>query len=156
MRFSELSFLKKSLVFKLCHLMYYLHQHKKESVLLGYYVMPSAFYLQWKRGFVEAFMVIIKSWIKALDFKHLAYLCFVSSLLVNFCLWDKLSCVPGWLQILCVAKDDLEFLIFLPLPPQFGDYRLFHRSWFMQYWGLTPKLHAFLASCVPTDLYPQP
>lgn len=41
--------------------MYYLHQHKKESVLLGYYVMPSAFYLQWKRGFVEAFMVIIKS-----------------------------------------------------------------------------------------------
>lgn len=28
--------------------MYYLHQHKKESVILGCYVMPSAFYLQWK------------------------------------------------------------------------------------------------------------
>lgn len=106
-------FFKKSLVFKLCHLMYYLHQHKKKSVLLGCYVMPSAFYLQWKRGFVEAFMVITKSWIKALDFKHLDYLCFVSSFLVNFYFGDGLSCVPAWLHILCVAKDDLELLIFL-------------------------------------------
>ena len=33
-----------------------------------------------------------------------------------------ISC-PGWSQTCYVAKDDLELLIFLPLPLQYWDYR---------------------------------
>jgi hypothetical protein len=36
-------------------------------------------------------------------------------LLTLFCFRDKVSCSPGWPQILYVAKDDLKFLTLLSL-----------------------------------------
>lgn len=43
----------------------------------------------------------------------------ISSLIFVFL--DRV-CSPGWPQIFYVAKDDLKFLIFLPLPPEWPDY----------------------------------
>lgn len=56
---------------------------------------------------------------------------------------EVVSGSPGWPQSLYVAKDDLEFLNFLPLPPECWDYRCAP----LQLTALSPQpafIHVFL------------
>lgn len=47
---------------------------------------------------------------------------------LSFNFWDRVTCIPGYLPTFCVAMDDLEFLISLPLPLKCQGYRYWPTS----------------------------
>lgn len=52
-------------------------------------------------------------------------------------LWERLFLVPAYPKTQCLAKDDLELLIHLPLPV---DWVMCHHTHFRSHWGQNPEL----------------
>lgn len=85
---------------------------------------------------------------KQRNYKHLhLYLCIKNMLknistILYICIlcFLSISYVLSWLQICCEVKDELELLIFLPLPPDCLDYRLYPHTQVMQCWRSNPRL----------------
>lgn len=67
--------------------------------------------------------------------------------------------VPFWHKICYLVKDNLELLIFLPLPPEFGEYRYVPPSfiscgcmkWIL--WFIPIRQIVYRMSCIPSLIF---
>ena len=65
-------------------------------------------------------------------------------------------CFDSFETRFCVAEDDLELLILLPLPPRCWDYRPAPRHLVYVVLGTKPGGHVHCASTLPTNYSPRP
>lgn len=61
------------------------------------------------------------------------------SYFVCLLVFEPISCRPGWPQICYIAKDNLELLIFVLLPPEGWDYRCVLQCLLYVVLGIEPR-----------------